>query len=158
VDVLLALAVVLVLVGFAGTILPALPGVPLIFAGLAVAAWSDGFARVGFGTLSLLLLLTLVSVGLDVMAASFATRKLGASRAAAIGALVGTLLGLPFGLVGLFVGPFVGAALCEYWSVRDLRRAGTAGAGGWLGLALAVAARFAVAFTMLGLFALAWFL
>lgn len=155
---LLAVALVLVLAGLAGTILPALPGVPLVFAGLALAAWSDGFERVGFGTLALLLLLTLASVALDVAAASFATRKLGASRAAALGAAAGTLLGLPFGLAGLFVGPFLGAALCEYWAVRDLRRAGTAGASGWLGLALAVAARFAVAFTMLGLFALAWFL
>jgi uncharacterized protein YqgC (DUF456 family) len=158
VETLFAVAVILVLVGLVGTILPALPGVPLVFAGLAVAAWSDGFQRVGFGMLALLLLLTLVSVALDVMAASFATRRLGASRAAALGAAAGTLLGLPFGLLGLFVGPFLGAALCEYWAVRDLRRAGTAGAGGWLGLALAVAARFAVAFTMLGLFTLAWLL
>lgn len=154
----LVIALLLVLVGLAGTVLPALPGVPLVFAGLAVAAWSDGFQRVGLGTLALLALLTALSVVLDVVSASFATRKLGASRAAALGAAVGTLLGLPFGLVGLFVGPFVGAAACEYWAVRDLRRAGTAGAGGWLGLALAVAARFAVAFTMLGLFILAWFL
>ena len=154
----LLIGLVLVLVGLAGTVLPALPGVPLVFAGLAFAAWSDGFERVGLGTLALLALLTGLSVALDVLSASFTTRKLGASRAAAIGAAVGTLLGLPFGLVGLFVGPFLGAAGAEYWKVRDLRRAGTAGAGGWLGLALAVAARFAVAFTMLGLFALAWFL
>lgn len=157
-SILFAVALLLVLAGLAGTVLPALPGVPLVFAGLALAAWSDGFARVGPGMLALLALLTALSVALDLLAASFATRKLGASRAAAWGAAAGTLLGLPFGLPGLFVGPFVGAAACEYWAVRDLRRAGTAGAGGWLGLALAVAARFAVAFTMLGLFTLAWFL
>jgi uncharacterized protein YqgC (DUF456 family) len=154
----LLLAVVLVLAGLAGTVLPMLPGVPLVFAGLAVAAWSDGFERVGLVTLTVLFVLTLASVALDLAAASFATRKLGATKPAAIGAALGTLLGLPFGLVGLFLGPFAGAALGEFWAVRDLRKAGTAGAGGWLGLALAVAARFAVAFTMLGLFALAWFL
>lgn len=155
---LLALALLLVLAGLAGTLLPVLPGVPLVFLGLLLAAWSDGFARVGPGTLAVLALLTALSVVLDLAAAAFATRRLGATRAAAAGAALGTLLGLPLGPAGLCVGPFLGAAAAEYWAVRDLRKAGTAGAGGWLGLALAVAARSAVAFTMLGLFALAWFL
>ncbi len=41
------LAAAMVLVGIAGTVLPALPGVPLVFAGLLLAAWADGFDKVG---------------------------------------------------------------------------------------------------------------
>lgn len=36
----------LVLIGLAGIILPALPGLPLVFAGLLVAAWADDFTHV----------------------------------------------------------------------------------------------------------------
>jgi uncharacterized protein YqgC (DUF456 family) len=38
-----ALAVVLVIIGLAKIVLPALPGTVLIFAGLWLAAWADGF-------------------------------------------------------------------------------------------------------------------
>jgi uncharacterized protein YqgC (DUF456 family) len=153
---LLVLAVALVAAGLAGTVVPLLPGLPLVFAGLALAAWSDGFERVGPWTVALLGLMTLVSVVVDAAAASVVARRGGAGRAAAWGAFLGALAGLPFGLLGLVVGPFAGAAAGEYLTQRDLRRAGRAGAWSWLGLLVAVAARFAIAFLMLGLFALAW--
>ena len=40
-------ATVLVLVGLAGVILPALPGLPLVFVGMLVAAWAGDFQRIG---------------------------------------------------------------------------------------------------------------
>jgi uncharacterized protein YqgC (DUF456 family) len=155
-DALLALGAVVVLAGLAGIVVPVLPGLPLVFGGLVLAAWSDGFERVGPAMLALLGLLTAISVVVDATAAATLTRRGGAGRAAAWGAFGGALLGLPFGLAGLVAGPFVGAALGEYLAVRDLRRAGRAGAWSWLGLVLAVAARFAIGFLMLGLFVLAW--
>ena len=45
------LAAILIVVGVVGTVLPALPGVPLVFAGMLVAAWADGFQHVGLWTL-----------------------------------------------------------------------------------------------------------
>jgi hypothetical protein len=47
-------AAVLVVIGLGGILLPALPGTVLIFAGLLLAAWADGFTRVGAGTLTLI--------------------------------------------------------------------------------------------------------
>ena len=41
------IAVLLVLVGIAGTILPALPGLPLVFAGMLLAAWAGDFEKIG---------------------------------------------------------------------------------------------------------------
>src|SRR3546814_17692722 len=40
------LAALMVIVGLAGTLLPAPPGLPLVFAGLFLAAWADGIERV----------------------------------------------------------------------------------------------------------------
>ena len=150
------LAAVLVVVGLVGTLLPMLPGVALVFLGLVVAAWAEGFQQVGWFTLVILGLLTLLAYALDLAATALGTRRVGASRRAVWGAGLGTLVGLFFGLPGLLVGPFAGAVLGEYTVQRRLGPAGVAGAGAWLGFALGVAAKIALAFTMLGIFALAY--
>lgn len=147
-----------VLVGVAGTILPVLPGVPLVFVGLLLAAWGDGFRRVGAWTLALLALLVVVSLLVDLAGAALGLQRAGASRWALAGALVGMLVGLLFGLPGLLLGPFAGAFIVEYLVRRDAGQAGRAGVGAWIGLVLATALRLAVALAMVGIFALAWFL
>ena len=40
-------AAALVFVGLAGVVLPALPGVPLVFAGMWIAAWAADYTRIG---------------------------------------------------------------------------------------------------------------
>jgi hypothetical protein len=73
------LSVVLIVVGLAGTVVPALPGVPIVFIGLLLAAWIDGFTAIGWGTLVVLGLLTLLSIVIDLLAAAFGTQRMGAS-------------------------------------------------------------------------------
>ncbi|MDH3525017.1 MAG: DUF456 family protein, partial [Acidobacteriota bacterium] len=125
--VLFALAGVLVLAGLAGTVLPILPGPPLVLGGLALAAWADGFQHVGWPTLTVLGLLTLAALAIDLLAASWGARRLRASPLAMAGAAVGALAGLAAGLPGLVVGPFAGAVAGEYWASRNLRTAGRVG-------------------------------
>ena len=48
---MLVLATLLVVAGLVGVVMPAVPGTILIFAGLLLAAWSDGFVRVGVPTM-----------------------------------------------------------------------------------------------------------
>ena len=77
---------------------------------------------------------------------------------AVLGAALGALVGLFFGLPGILLGPFVGAVLAELlWERRNLRQAGRSGLGATIGLALGVAAKLALAFSMLGIFALVRF-
>ena len=152
-----ALAVILVLVGVAGVILPALPGLPLVFAGMLLAAWAGDFQQIGWVTLVVLGVLTLVSVAVDFFATMVGAKRVGASRKALIGAVVGTFAGLFFGPVGLFVGPFVGALLGELWHGKELGQATKVGLGTWLGIVLGIVLKLGLAFAMLGLFAFAWF-
>jgi uncharacterized protein len=152
-----AVAIVLVVVGFVGTFLPALPGTVLVLAGLFVAAWADGFTRVGWPTLVLLGLLTALSYVVDLAASAAGVRKFGASKRAAVGATLGTLLGLFFGLPGLIVGPFIGAVIGEIWVRRELGGATRAGLGAWVGFLLGALAKLAIVFTMVGVFVLALF-
>ena len=150
------LAVVLVLLGIAGTVLPALPGAPLVFAGLLLAAWADGFAKVGWLPLTVLGVLAVATYAVDLLATALGARRVKASGLAIAGAVVGSLVGLFFGFVGLLVGPFVGALLGEYVSTRDVRQAGKAGVGTWLGMVLGAATKLAIVFTMLLVFATAY--
>ncbi|RYG11530.1 MAG: DUF456 domain-containing protein, partial [Burkholderiales bacterium] len=110
-----ALAVILVLVGVAGVILPALPGLPLVFAGMLLAAWAGDFQQIGWVTLVVLGVLTLVSVAVDFFATMVGAQRVGASRKALAGTLIGTFAGLFFMPIGLLAGPFIGALLGELW-------------------------------------------
>lgn len=145
------------LVGVAGTILPALPGVSLVFAGMFLAAWAGDFELVGPAMLVLLGLLTLMSILVDFLAAALGAKRVGASRLALIGAVVGTFGGLFFGPLGLLAGPFLGALIGELIHVRELRQATRVGIGTWLGIVLGTVLKLGLAFGMLGLFAFAWF-
>jgi hypothetical protein len=151
------LAVTLVVIGLVGIVLPALPGTILIFAGLLLGAWADGFTRVGAGTLTLLGVIAAASYGIDFVAAAFGVKRLGASTRAMTGAALGTLFGLFLGLPGLIVGPFVGAVLGELTVQRDVVRAGRAGVAAWIGFAIGMAIKVALAFTMVAIFLAAMF-
>ena len=45
-----ALAIALIILGFIGTVAPALPGILLIYAGMLLAAWIEHFSRIGWPT------------------------------------------------------------------------------------------------------------
>jgi uncharacterized protein YqgC (DUF456 family) len=145
-------AVLLIIVGVAGTILPALPGIPLIFGGVLLAAWIDDFQRIGTWTLVVLAVLAVFGVAVDYVAAALSAQRVGASRQGIIGAALGTLAGIFTGLWGLVFMPLVGAAIGEFLAHRDALRAGKVGAATWFGLLVGTAVKIAVAFTMIGVF------
>ncbi len=152
---LYVLAAVLVLVGIAGTILPALPGVPLVFVGMLVAAWAGDFALIGWPTLTLLGVLCILSIIVDFVAGVLGAKRVGASGWALFGAGLGTFVGLFFGIPGLLFGPFVGAVAGELIAGGTLRRSAIVGVGAWLGFVFGTLAKIALCFTMLGIFVLA---
>src|SRR5215510_9463672 len=152
-DILLwAIGIVLVIVGLAGTVLPALPGAPLIVVGLVVAAWADHFTKVGVWTLILIGVIGVASYLVDFAAAALGAKKFGASPRAMIGAGLGTLLGLFLGLPGIIIGPFLGAVLGELTVHRDMAKVGKAGLAAWIGFLVGMAVKVGIAFVMIGIF------
>ena len=152
------LAVALVVVGVAGTILPALPGAPIVFAGLLLAAWIDGFQKVGWFSLVILGLLTVLTFVVDVLATGMGAKRVGASWLAVFGAAVGTVVGLFFSLPGLILGPFLGAVAGEYLARRNKDQAVKVGFGTWVGLLIGTAGKMAVIFIMVAVFVTAYLL
>ena len=151
-------AALLVLTGLAGVVLPALPGIPLIFCGLLMAAWLDGFAHIGGITLGLLGALTVLSLLIELAASVVGAQRVGASTLALAGAAIGTVLGLFGGLIGLLFAPLAGAAVGEYIARRDALQAARVGLATWLGMLFAAVAKVAIAFMMLGIALAAWLL
>lgn len=162
VDLLLVLgwvfAVLLVLVGLAGIVLPALPGVPVILFGLVLMAWLDGFVHVGVSTLVWLSLLAILSVLVDFLATAEGARRFGAGRHAILGATLGLLVGMFFGIIGILLGPFVGAVLGHLASKARLDASMRAGVGATIGVVVGTVAKVVIAAIMLIWFALVWWL
>jgi len=145
------LAILVVIAGLAGTIVPALPGIPLVFFGLFIVAWIDDFTVVGWTAVAVLGALTLIGWLVDLVAGAVGARYLGASRRSFWGATIGAVAGLFFGLPGIILGPFIGAVLGELSSGRDVFQSGRVGVGTWLGMVVATAAKLAIAFLMIGI-------
>lgn len=149
------LSTVLILVGLAGVVLPALPGTALVLAGIILAAWIDDFTRVGWLALTSVALLAVLAWVMDYVSAMLGAKRAGASRQAVIGAALGTVAGVFMGLVGVLFMPLVGATIGEFIALKDQRRAMRVGVSTWFGLMAGMLAKVVLAFTMVGIYAVA---
>lgn len=123
---LLAGTLVAMFVGLLGSVLPALPGVTLIFISALVYAYFTGFEVVGGWIIALLGLFAALALVADFIGTSYGARRFGASNwgtaGGAIGGIVGALAGLLFlgigSLFGLILGSVGGVFLGEYLKRR----------------------------------------
>jgi uncharacterized protein YqgC (DUF456 family) len=147
---------VLILVGLIGAILPALPGIPLIYGGIWLIAAVDGYRHVGRWWLISIAAVGCVGLAMDLLAAALGAKRAGASRRAFWGAMIGTLIGLFFGIVGLLVGPFLGALIGELSSGSSVTRSAHIGLSSWIGLILGTLVKLVASFAMVAMLATAW--
>ena len=149
----LSAALLIMLAGLVFSVLPAIPGIPLILvAAVAHRLWF-GTASASNFVLILLGALTLVAVAFDFLAGMFGANKFGATWRGAVGAIVGGIVGLFFNLPGIILGPFVGATLFELVGDREMKEALRAGLGATLGLLAGIVGKFAIGVIMILLFA-----
>lgn len=146
------ISALLIVVGIAGTVLPALPGVIFVLAGIILGAWIDDFTRVSSWTVGVLSVLALVAWVMDYVAGLLGAQKVGASKQALIGAAIGTVVGLFMGLVGVLFMPLVGAAAGEYLAQKQSHRALKVGIATWLGLMVGLITKVVIVFMMIGIF------
>jgi len=144
----------LILVGVVGIVLPALPGVPLVFAGMLLAAWADDFRLIPVWVVVLLAVLTALALAIDIVASALGAKRVGASWFAIAGAAIGTVVGLFFSIPGLLIGPFAGALVGELLHSRDMRQATRVGFATWTGMLLGAVFKLMLTFAMLGVFVL----
>lgn len=146
-----------ILLGIGLLAVPAVPAIGIIYGGVVLVAWADGFTHIGWVTLAIGLVLAVVGSLADNVAALFGARKAGASAWGVAGAAIGMVLGIPFGIPGLVLGPAVGAFALEFARNPDLRKAGWAGLGGMAGFLLGIVAKSVFGLLIVGLAVLAYF-
>jgi uncharacterized protein len=148
-------AIILIVIGVAGTVLPALPGVALVIGGIALGAWLDDFTRVPWWVVAICAVLAVIAWVTDFLATVMGAKKAGASKLAIVGAAVGTIVGIFMGLIGVLFMPFVGAVLGQYISEKDSKRAAKVGFATWLGLLVGTIVKLVLVFMMVGIFLVA---
>ncbi|MDQ2049669.1 DUF456 domain-containing protein [Natronolimnohabitans sp. A-GB9] len=115
IDAVAALAVVLLVGGVVGTLVPLVPGGLLSLSGVYLYWWQSGFAEPGTITLAVLTLLGLLTLFAELFAGSLAARAGGASwTTTTIAAAVAIVLLLVTGPLGLLVGLFGTVFVVEY--------------------------------------------
>lgn len=121
--------------GLAGTVVPALPGAPLIWLGMLVYGLFTGFSTLNWGFyLGQALAMILVLV-LDYLAGAWAVRRYGGSGYAIWGSMAGMVVGVLIGgPVGIVFGPLAGAVIGELLARKPLPQAVLAGWGSLIGL------------------------
>lgn len=147
------LTALLMLAGVAGSVLPALPGAPLILVAAVLHRWLlPGW--VSLWTIAALAVLAVLTVVIDAACGIFGVQKFGGGRWAMLGAGVGAAVGLLFGPFGIILGAVAGAVICEMaFDRKALHDALKAGVGAGLGMVVGTVLRFGLA-----LFMAAWLL
>lgn len=150
---LFVFTLVIMLIGLAGTIVPMIPGLPIMWAGALIYAILTGFEEIGWTFVVIFGVLTAVVQLLDYVANLYGAKKMGASGWGIFGAFVGMLVGLlAAGVIGLLVGSFAGAVLGEVLVGKKGSQALKAGVGTFLGFLGGTLIKFVVGCAMLGVF------
>lgn len=148
----LCLALLIMLVGVAGCLIPVLPGTPIVLAAAVGHRLWFGDTGPSMRVLIILTILTIISLILDQLASMVGAKKLGATWKGVTGAVVGGLVGLFFSIPGILLGPFIGATLFELFGDREFRDALKAGAGATIGLLCGVVGKVAISVVMMMMF------
>ena len=102
------LAIGVMVIGIAGSFLPVLPGIPIIFLALLVYGWYEGFNVISVHYIAIIGALALLSVLIDYIAGIWGAQKAGSSKVGMLGAGLGIIVCIFFGPIGILVGPWVG--------------------------------------------------
>jgi len=144
---LLALAIVLMILGIAGCLLPILPGPPLTYLGLVVLHFTR-FADISKNLFIILGIVAVVVTVIDYVVPIWGTRQFGGSKYGMRGATVGLIIGLFLGPLGIIIGPFIGAVIGELIFKDDVKYALKAGFGSLLGFLTGVGLKLAASLLM----------
>jgi uncharacterized protein YqgC (DUF456 family) len=148
----LSIALIIMFIGLAGSILPGIPSTPLVLA--AAVGYKLYFGPTGpaWWIVAILALITGLSLLMDYLATVYGAKKLGATWRGAVGAIVGALVGIFFNVPGIILGPFLGAMAFEMAGGRTAKESSRAGLGATLGLLAGAIGKVACCVAMMALF------
>jgi hypothetical protein len=144
------ITLVVILIGIAGTFLPVLPGVPLVFMAIAAYGWYEGFQVITARYLVIIAGLAVLSLFVDYLSTYMGAKYFDSSKRGLWGAVLGSLAGLfIFPPLGLLICPWLGAIIGELTQGNDLQKALRSGLGVVIGLFSGIAFKVVLATGML---------
>ncbi|MBI5622875.1 MAG: DUF456 domain-containing protein [Elusimicrobia bacterium] len=148
------LSLLLMVVGLVGTLVPCVPGTPVILAG-AVLHKVFLPQYLSWWTVAAMGLLAGLGLAAEFLGAALGSKSFGSTRWGLAGAAAGAFVGLFFGPVGLALGAVLGAACAEVAVARRPPGAALkAGLGAGIGLLASFAGHILIALTMTAVFIL----
>lgn len=145
--ILLIFAIILMILGIIGCLVPVLPGPPLSYLGMILLHFSK-FADFSSNILITMAVIAVLVTILDYIVPVWGTKRFGGSKYGTRGATVGLIIGLFLGPLGIIIGPFVGAFVGELIFKDDIRYALRAGFGSLLGFLTGIGLKLAASFIM----------
>lgn len=143
------ITIIVILLGIAGTLIPFIPGVPLIFIAITTYGWYEGFHTITAKYIVVIATLTILSILVDYLSSTLGVKYFGSSKYGIYGALIGTVLGLfIFPPAGILIGPWIGAVAGEMIAGKDFSNAFRTGIGAIVGLLSGVAFSLIMAIIM----------
>lgn len=145
---IMVLAIILMVGGIAGCVLPILPGAPLAYAGLLLLHFT-GLAHFSTAQLIVWLIVVVMLQVVDYITPLLGSKYSGGTSFGNRGCVAGTLLGLFFMPWGIILGPFLGAVAGEMMGGSDFPHAVRAGIGTLIGFLLGTLLKVIVCFYFL---------
>ena len=141
--ILISLAVILLIVGVIGSVLPVLPGPPLSWLGLLVLKFVPSVShRISWSVIVAVGLLTLIVAILDNVLPIWSTKRIGGNKMVVWGAGIGFFAGFWFGPLGIILGPFVGALVAGLLSGSHIKAALKHASGAFIGFLAGIVLKF----------------
>ncbi len=147
--IMILISLILLLIGLLGTIYPALPGLPLMFLGAWLLAYTQDYQIINGYFIIAFALLAIIGTALDFVASMLGAKYTGASKQAIWGSLIGGIIGAFTGIIGLLLGPLLGAAIGEWIAIQDLKKAGKVGIGTFIGFIIGMIAKLGCALAII---------
>lgn len=156
VDPYLAAALLLLVAGVVGSVVPLVPGVPLSVVGVLLYWWSTAYGEPGTAFVAVVLLVGAAAVAVDLFAGAISARAGGASRTTmAVAAVASLALFVVAGPLGIVVGVAVTVFGAELYRTRRVEGSARAAGYATLGLLASTAVQLLVAGSILVGFVLA---
>lgn len=148
-DIILAIfAIIFLLLWLIGSFAPILPGPPISLLWLLMIELSS-YDDFGMQFWVIMIVLTVITVGLDYIIPIWWTKKFGGSKAGTRWATIGLIIWLFLGPLWIILGPFVGAIVGELMNNKTGRQAIKSGVGSLVWFALNTGLKFVVTWLML---------
>jgi len=149
-DIMQAVLILVLFIGFFGTMIPMVPGIGLMFGAILLYGFYDGWSLYSPFFAIVAAVCAIICSAIDYLASAFGAKKFGAGKHGVIGSLVGGVLGFVFfNFFGLILGSVIGLVAVEYYEKKDLQQSTKAAAGVLIGSVVGIVLQAVIAVILL---------